>query len=328
MDYNNSSCPPPRADPILVTVISKTLFLSVFISSLAVAASPAIGIVTASGHFTLDRSQVWGNATVFEGSVVETSSASSEIALRNGAKLQLAKDSRARILSDRVVIEKGIGQVFAPESFEVNAANLRMHTTGRLRVTTGDGVLVASLIGSTQVSSAAGILLAAIPAGRSMSFQPQSANGSVTRTGCLLFKDHHFIIQDENTQEVVEVAGQNFAPQVGNRVEITGIASSAKPAVSIATLLVNVAAMTPKSSGGCLSVASILNAQTEVPAGETGSGAAAAAGTAAAAATAATVATAGGLSTAATVGIIAAVAGGGGAAAAIVLASKKGSTSP
>jgi hypothetical protein len=138
----------------------------------------------------------------------------------------------------------------------------------------------------------------------------------VTRTGCLLFKDHHFIIQDENTQEVVEVAGQNFAPQVGNRVEITGIASSAKPAVSIATLLVNVAAMTPKSSGGCLSVAATLNAQTEVtdaaanpaqPAAETAKG--------------------GGMSTGAKVAIIAAI-GGGAAAAAIVLASKKGSTSP
>ncbi|HEV1287789.1 MAG TPA: hypothetical protein VNU44_20865, partial [Bryobacteraceae bacterium] len=78
-------------------------FLFVVISAVAIAATPAIGIVTASGHFTLDRSQVWGNATVFEGSVVETGSASSEIALRNGAKLQLAKDSRARILSDRVV---------------------------------------------------------------------------------------------------------------------------------------------------------------------------------------------------------------------------------
>ncbi len=79
-------------------MISKTLFLSVLISGAVFAASPAIGIVTASGHFTLDRSQVWGNAKVFENSIVENSTASSEVALRNGAKLQLAKDSRARIL--------------------------------------------------------------------------------------------------------------------------------------------------------------------------------------------------------------------------------------
>jgi hypothetical protein len=318
MDYDNSSCPPPRTDSILFTVIRNILFLSVFISAVATAASPAIGIVTASGHFTLDQSQVWGNATVFEGSVVETGSASSEVALRNGAKLQLAKDSRARILADRVVIEKGIGQISAPESFEVNAANLRIHSTGRLRVNMGQTVEIASLAGSARVSSASGMLLAAIPAGRTMGFSPQAANGTVTRTGCLLFKDNHYIMQDENTQEVVELSGgQNLGAQVGNRVEITGAASSAKPAVSIATLIVNVAAMTPKSSGGCLSVAANLNAQTEAVAAA--NPAQPAAGTPKSGG--------GGMSTGAKVAIIVAVAGGG-AGAAIALAGKKSSTSP
>jgi hypothetical protein len=303
-------------------VIRNPLFLSVLISTVVVAASPAmgpaIGIVTASGHFTLDRSQVWGNATVFEGSVVETGSASSEVALRNGAKLQLAKDSRARILSDRVVIEKGIGQVSAPESFEVNAANLRIHSTGRLRVNMGQTVEIASLLGSARVSSASGMLLAAIPAGRAMSFSPQASNGTVTRTGCLLFKDNHYIMQDENTQEVVELSGgQNLGQQVGNRVEATGTASSARPAVSIATLVLSVASVTTKSSGGCLSVAANLNAQTE----------AAAANPAQPAAEAPKGGGGGGMSTGAKIAIIVAVAGGG-AGAAIALAGKKSSTSP
>jgi hypothetical protein len=315
--YDNCSCRAPRTDSILFTVIRNILFLFVIISAVAIAATPAIGIVTASGHFTLDKSRVWGNATVFEGSVVETGSASSEIALRNGAKLQLAKDSRARILSDRVVIEKGVGQVSAPETFEVIAANLRIHSTGRLRVDLGRTVQIASLLGSTRVSSASGMLLAAIPAGRTMSFPPQAADGTVTRTGCLLFKDNHYIMQDENTQEVVELSGGlNLNAQVGNRVEITGAASSAKPAVSIATLLVNVAAMTPKSSGGCLSVAASLNAQTEVTAAANPAQPAAEAPK-----------SGGGMSTGAKVAIIVAIAGGG-AGAAIALASKKGSTSP
>jgi hypothetical protein len=152
-----------------------------------------------------------------------------------------------------------------------------------------------------------------------MNFGPQAANGTVTRTGCLLFKDNHYIMQDENTQEVVELSGgQNLSAQLGNRVEITGTASSAKPAVSIATLIVNVAAMTPKSTGGCLSVAASLNAQTET--------------TAAPANTAQPAAEApkgggGGMSTGAKVAIIVVVAGGG-AGAAIALAGKKSSTSP
>ena len=250
--------------------------------------------------------------------MIETGSASSEIALRNGAKLQLAKDSRARILSDRVVIEKGIGQVSAPESFEVNAANLRIHSTGRLRVNFGQTVEIASLLGSARVSSASGMLLAAIPAGRTMNFGPQAANGTVTRTGCLLFKDNHYIMQDENTQEVVELSGgQSLSGQLGNRVEITGTASSAKPAVSIATLIVSVAAVTPKSSGGCLSVAASLNAQTEATAAPANTAQPAEASKGGG----------GGMSTGAKVAIIVAVAGGG-AGAAIALAGKKSSTSP
>lgn len=300
-------------------MILKTLLSFASFSTLIFAASPAIGIVTASGHFTLDRSQVWGNATVFDGSVIETSSASSEIALRNGAKLQLAKDSRARLLTDRVVIEKGTGLVSGPPSFEVNAANLKIHTDGRLRIDLASGVHVAAvhvaaLIGVARVSSANGTLLAAIPAGRAMDFPPQAESGTVTRTGCLLYKDNHYIMQDDNTQEVIELSGgQGLQAQLGNRVEITGTTSTTHPSVSIATLLLNVASMTPKSSGGCLSAASTLGAQTEAPANTT--------------ATAATQAPKGGMSTGAKVAIIVAIAGGG-AGAAIALAGHKSSTSP
>jgi hypothetical protein len=317
MYYDNSSCPRHRSDPILFTVIRKTLVLSVLISAAASAASPAIGIVTASGYFTVDRSQVWGNATIFEGSVVETSNASSEIEWNNGARLQLAKNSRARILAGSVVLEKGIGQVSA-ESFDVNASNLRIHTNGRLHVAVGENLQIASLLGSARVSSAAGMLLSVIPAGRGTSFEPQAANGTVTRTGCVLFKDNHYIMQDENTQEVVELSGQNLGAQVGNRAQVTGAASSAKPSVTIASLVVNVASVTPKSSGGCLSVASSLNAQTDVTS---------ASANPATHAAETPKASGGGMSTGAKIAIIAVIAGGG-AGAAIALSSKKSSTSP
>src|SRR5258706_10405867 len=104
-------------------VFSKSLFLSKLVaigaaSSVAFAGSPAIGIVTATGHFVVERSEVWGNSTLFDGSTVETGSSSSELALQNGVKMQLGVASRARIWNDRVTIEKGVGQVAGPESFE------------------------------------------------------------------------------------------------------------------------------------------------------------------------------------------------------------------
>ena len=59
----------------------------------------------------MEGSQVWGNATLFDGATVETSSASSELLLRNGVKLQLGVESRAQIWQNRLVLEKGAAQL-------------------------------------------------------------------------------------------------------------------------------------------------------------------------------------------------------------------------
>jgi len=310
-------------------VRSKLLLASLF-TLISFAASPAIGIISASGPFTVEHSEVWGNSTLFDGATIQTEKASSELALRNGVRVQLGVRSRAQIWENRVVLEKGIGQVFAPATYEVDAAGLKIQAAGaRLRIGIADRVEIAALTGTGRVTTQAGFLLAAIPAGRSMSFSMQAGTtGTVSRTGCLLYKDGHHILQDENTQEVAELNGnaKDLSSNTGNRVEVVGTASAAKPAVSVATLLLNATTITLKSQGGCLSVASALNAKTEAPAGS-GAGKAAAAGAAGGAAGGAAAGTAAGLSTGAIVGIVAGV-GAGGAAAAAVALTHKSSTSP
>ena len=292
---------------------------------MAFGASPAIGIVTASGHFTVDQSQVWSNSTLFDGATVETGPASSEVALRSGVKLQLGAASRARVWENRASLEKGVGQMAGSASYEIDAAGLRIRSASgsvRLRVVVAGRVEVASFAGTARVVNGAGLLLASIPAGHAMSFAMQAGTtGAVTRTGCLLYKDGQFILQDENTQEVVELSGTGLAPNVGNRVEITGTATAVKPAVSIATLEVNVSGVVQKSQGGCLSVAAALEAQADVPAG-------APVGSAPPTAAPASNPGGGGLSKGVKIGIAAAIAGGGAAGAAIALAGKKSSTSP
>jgi len=240
-------------------VFSKSLFFSKLVavgaaSAVAFAGSPAIGIITATGHFMVERSEVWGNSTLFDGATVETGSASSELALRNGVKMQLGAASRARVWENHLTIEKGVGQMTGPASYEVDAGGLRIHSageSGRLRIGLSNRVEVTALNGSARVSSSSGVVLASIPAGRSMSFAMQAAaSGTVSRTGCMLYKDGHFILQDENTQEVVELTGKDLASNVGNRVEVTGAASASKPVVSVATLLINVSTVATKSQGG------------------------------------------------------------------------------
>ncbi len=285
-------------------------------------AAPTIGIVTASGSFIIEKSQVWGNSTLFDGSTIQTDAASSELSLRNGVKVQLGAKSRARVFENRLTLEKGAGQMTATAPYEIDAAGLEI-TGQRVRVSMTDQIEVMAFAGPARVVSASGQLLASIPSGRSMNFAMQAAStGEVTRTGCLLYKDGHYILQDENTQEVAELQGTNLAQNVGNRVEASGRTSAAKPDLSVATLVIDVSSVTSKSQGGCLSVASTLDAKTEAPA------------TAQSAATPSAPKTTppvpksgGGMSTGAKVGIAAAVAGGA-AGAALALGGKKSSTSP
>ena len=252
-------------------MLSRTIFLCSVLTAGAWAASRPIGIITASGHFTLDHSQIWGNATLFTGEKVETDTASSQATLRNGVTILLASASSASVSESRLMLWKGTGQVAAPESYEIEAGGLAIRSasgTGRLRVgwSAGGEIEVSSLSGSARVANAGtGLVLASIPAGRRMNFAMQAcAAGTVTRTGCLLYKDGRFLLQDQNTQEVVELLGQSLAANLANRVTVTGTASSAKPTLNIATSVLNVINVEAQQQGGCLSVAAALDAQTTV----------------------------------------------------------------
>lgn len=306
----------------------RNFVIAILSSAVAFAASPVIGIATASGHFNVQSSQVWGNSTLFDGATVQTDQASSELALRSGVKIQLGAASKAQVWEHRVLLQRGIGQITAPAAYEIDAAGLKIQAgSGRLRVGITDRIEVVSFSGSARVTTQAGFLLAAIPAGRAMSFAMQAgSSGVVSRTGCLLYKDGHFILQDENTQEVVELNGPGLAANTGNRVTVTGAASANKPAVSIATISLNVTNVKQESQGGCLSVASVLDARTEAPPAAAAQSANAPPTTPA---PAASTGGGGGMSSGAKIGIIVAVVGGAaGAGIALALAGHKSSTSP
>jgi hypothetical protein len=296
---------------------------------MASAATPAIGIVTATGHFNVGGSEVWGNATLFDGTVVLTTAASTELALRNGVKVQLGAGSKARVYADHLALDAGVGQVAQAAPFEMDAAGLKIRGAG-VRVGLGQPdktVEIAALTGVAKVFGSGGVVLASIPAGRHMNLAFQAAqDGTLTRSGCLLYKDSHFILQDDNTQEVVELAGnaQDLSKNLGNRVEIKGTASAVKPVVSPATSVLTVASVSPKSQGGCLVAASALNAQTQAPPSAAAPAAAGGPSTPAPASGGG-----GGLSTGAKTAIIIGIVGGaGGAAAAVLLTQSKKSTSP
>jgi len=64
-------------------------------------------------------------------------------------------------------------------------------------------------------------------------FDPQAGAAAPTQiSGCLLSKNDKFIIVDQTTNVTMEAYGAGLDKQTGNRVEITGTAEAAAPAVA------------------------------------------------------------------------------------------------
>ena len=290
------------------------------------AANTAIGLAVTNGSFQVDHSRVWGNTTLFDGSIIETAKASSQLQLNGGVGMRLAAESRARVYRRRLVLEYGYGQLESAVDYEVEARSLHISvaapdTVARVRVENGHNVLVAALRGAVRVTNASGVLVANLEAGRSLTFEPQAAGAAApTRaSGCVLEKSGKIILVEQITNVVLELQGAGLESEIGNRVEITGIAETVPPTVPGASQVIKVAGVKRLSKGGCASVAKKVGGSAAAAGAGAGAAAGAAAGTGAAtaagaagAATAAgigagTIAVIGGVAVAATLGGLAAV---------------------
>jgi hypothetical protein len=285
------------------------ILLSCTVTSMT-ATSPAVGLASANGSFLVNAAEVWGNTTLFDGSVVETAKAPSQLRLNNGAQMRLATSSRAAIHDGRFVLERGSGQVESSSLSLLEARSLRVYpaTSGsvaRVELAKGSQVVVAALQGAVRVTNAAGVVVANMTAGNALSFDPQAGAAGPTKvSGCLLRKDGKFIVTDQTTNVTLQVQGSGLEKELGNRVEITGAADPASPTVAGATQLVNVQSVKRVEKGGCASVAKKVGAAGA--AGAAAAGAAAGGAAAAGIGAAATVAVVGGVVAAGTVGGLAA----------------------
>jgi len=298
------------------------VLLAVGAGSVMPAASTAIGMAVTNGSFQVDHARVWGNTTLFDGSVVETAAAASQLQLDRGVRLRLGAGSRATVYQGKLVLDYGYGELNSGVDYTVEARTLQIvpsvrDTVARVKTEGGRLVTVAAVRGAVRVRNAAGVLVANIDAGTSLNLEPQDA-GAVAPTrasGCLLEKAGKSIVADQTTGVVLELQGTDFPGELGNRVEVTGLALNDPPTVPGASQVIQVAGLKLVSKGGCAAVAKKLGAATTLAAaGAAGAAAGTAAGTAGAAAGAATaagigagtVAVIGGVAAAATVGGLAA----------------------
>jgi hypothetical protein len=212
----------------------KSLISLILVGCLTIsqAAGPAIGFAIAKGSFQIDGAPVSGNATLFGGATIETGEASSRLQFSNGARIELAPRSRAKIFNDHLTLEKGLGEL-AAKKYRIEARSLTIETNestslARVSLAGSKDVLVTAMNGPVRVYNELGLLVANVRAGVAMSFQPQAASPtSSERTGCLMrskLEPSKFILVDEVADITVELRGEGLAEQVGNRIKVKGSA--------------------------------------------------------------------------------------------------------
>jgi hypothetical protein len=220
-------------------------------TSLGVAASPVIGVASARGGIRVNQSSVTGNGTLFEGTTVETTGVASDVKLASGVRMQLAGGSKGTVYSDHTILERGESQLqVGGTPYRVDAGALKVlaekpGTVGRIQIAPGNRVVVAAVHGNLRISTASGITVASLAAGRALEFDSSQAGASAptTMAGCLTRVNGKLVITDEVSGITVEVRGAGVEKYVGSTVEINGthIPAAMNPSGSVQTVQVTAA---------------------------------------------------------------------------------------
>ena len=215
------------------------------------AASSSIGFVKSTGDFRVDGSAVRGNGTVFEGNVIETTTARSVIQLAD-AEITLAPESRARVYRDRTVLEKGSGFVRDGARHVIEAATLRIVPSVRdsvvqIEITSPSNVTVATRGGAAEVRNSSGVLTASLRPGMALAFNPQAgAAASVKVTGVIELRDGAYFVTDETTKVKIQLMeSPDVIKYVGVECDVTGSSIPGQTAVGGASQVVSPITVVP-----------------------------------------------------------------------------------
>lgn len=209
------------------------------------AAPDAIGIASGKDAFLVDRAVVRGNATLFEGSVIETRDSAPTLRLGKELELQLGSGSRGKVFRDRLVLEQGAGVLSRSSEGLIQVRNLQVipgmaDSTARVALLSRDRVQVAAIQGEIDVRTLDGRLLAKVSAGRSLDFEPQAASAAppFQVEGCLVSAEGAFLLTDATTKVSFELRGQDLSRFSGQYVQISATEwTGVKPATGASQVL-------------------------------------------------------------------------------------------
>lgn len=204
------------------------------LTAYAAAGTTALGTASTRGGMRVDGYAVQGNATVFDGSVVETQDVSAVLRVAHGVDLTLSKSSRGTVYSNHFVLQRGETEVAAPASYALEANGLHVtasqpNSLGIVAVTPKNAVEVAALNGSFEVRDGQGLLLSNVLPGRGLSFAllastaPQAGTAPyyVSTIGMLDFENGHYYLTS-NESVKYELVGSGLQKFVGDKVVVSG----------------------------------------------------------------------------------------------------------
>jgi hypothetical protein len=218
----------------------------------ASAGTVAIGTASARGDMRVDQYKVNGNATLFDGSVVETDQATADLRLDKGVSVTMSTGSRATLYHDHLVLQKGLSELSTSSPYQVDANSLRVAASasdsrGVVAIKSGNMVEVAALTGSFGVTNDKGALLARVVPGHPLSFSLQAGAGAATAgpqpfegTGMLSkAADGNFLLSIGDA--TFQVIGGSLDSSVGKKVTIKGTTAPDQVPADGAIMVVNVA---------------------------------------------------------------------------------------
>lgn len=217
----------------------------------------SIGTVTANGEIQVDGSTIRSNSTLFDGSVVQTSSVRSDVRLSDGSQVVLNPDSRMTLYRDHAVLEQGLTMQRNAGKHAVIANGLRVSSE------TPNGVVlvgiqdrthmeVAARSGAADVRTPAGDLVARIEPGKTLSFNTAPAENTSTSSikiaGILRPVAGNFVLTDAQSGLTFQLQGSNLAAYSGTPLQVIGMVSSVAPTVLGASRVVDVSEVSPQDT--------------------------------------------------------------------------------
>ena len=194
----------------------------------AAAGTVSIGTASARGDMRVDNYQVKGNATLFDGSVVETGLASADLRMSKGTALTLSSSSRGTLYNDHLVLQQGQIELTPSKTFQLQANGVSVVPTapnsrGVVSIREGNVVEVASMEGGFGVTNGHGVVLANLKPGRTMTFAMQAGAGpqEFYGVGLVSFENGtYYLTTDADVKYVLTCKDAHSF--VGDKVVISG----------------------------------------------------------------------------------------------------------